>query len=240
MEQNHGTNFLAISILAAAIIVGGSFIYGNSLKAGGGAVAQVAGGVGGAGEEEDNSPAVKPDEARLLDDDVILGDPKAPVTFAVFGDFQCPYCSKLYKEVEMGLREEFIAKKIVKMVNRDLPLDSIHPYARRAAEAAECARDQGKYWAYHDMLYENQGRIPTMNYADEAGKLGMNKDQFKQCVDSGKYKDEVEKDSKEAVALGLRGTPGVFVNGKLFPGAFPYADFKAAILEALKGTEAAN
>ncbi len=216
MEQK--SNFLAISILAAAVIVGGSVIYSANLKG---------------GDANPNTNNTTPG----VDDDVILGDPKAPVTLIEFGDYQCPFCLKLFEETEGKLREEFVKTGELKMVYRDFPLDQIHPFARPSAEAAECARDQGKYWTYHDALFEKQKELASLDFTILAGELGLDTAQFKSCVDTRKYKDEVEKDYQDGIAAGVTGTPGNFiVSGefvKYLPGALPYEAFKAAIEEAL-------
>lgn len=95
-----------------------------------------------------------------IDDDAVLGDPKAPVTMIVFGDFECPYCERAYADAEKNIREEYVATGKVKMVFRDFPLSNIHRKAVPAAEASECAHAQGKYWEYHDALFDNQDRLP--------------------------------------------------------------------------------
>ncbi len=234
-------NFLAISILLAAVIIGGSLIYSAGLKATRGTLAQVSGG----------KPAVP-----TKDDDVILGDPKAPITLLIFGDYQCPFCAAatghnpevikalqaripLWQPAEPNIIEHYVKSGKVNMVFRDFPLDSIHPYARKAAEAAECARDQGKYWAYHDYLYAHQDTIPTIDYVAVAGTLGMDATAFKTCFDGEKYAKEVEKDYQDGLAAGVEGTPGNFIlsnNGKdvrVLPGADSYETFKRVIDEIL-------
>jgi len=226
-------NFLPFSILAAAVIIGGSLIYtaGVSVDTPGKALLA----------ENTDAPVVN-DEVPIvanvsIDDDVILGDPNAPVTMIVFGDFQCPYCKQLFTDAETKIREKYVAEGKVKIVNRDFPLDQIHPFAREAAEAAECARDQGKYWMYHDALYTRQSEIgTTLDYIKLATELGMKEASFRACVTSSKYKDEVEKDYQDGVAAGVQGTPATFINGKMISGARPYASFEAEIESALKSS----
>jgi protein-disulfide isomerase len=94
-----------------------------------------------------------------IDDDTVLGDANAPVTMIVFGDFQCPYCGQAYQTGEKQVRDEYVKSGKVKMVYRDFPLINIHPSAIPAAEASECAKAQGKYWQYHDALFENQDKL---------------------------------------------------------------------------------
>lgn len=217
MEQK--SNFLAISILAAAVIVGGSVIYSANIAS------EV--------EEVADTNSKTPD----IGGNVILGDSRAPVTLIEFGDYQCPFCFKLFKETEERLREDYIKTGKLNMVWRDFPLDQIHPFARPAAEAAECARDEGKYWTYHDALFEKQKELASLDFTILAGELGLDTAQFQSCVDTRKYQDEVEKDYQDGIAAGVTGTPGNFiVSGefvKYLPGALPYEAFKAAIEEAL-------
>ena len=211
----------------AALIIGGALIYSAGLKSSGlEPLAQVGGREVTANI---NNPGA--------DDDVILGDPNAPVTLIEFGDYQCPFCRKMFEDTESRLRAEYIKTGKVKMVYRDFPLDEIHPFARRAAEAAECARDQGKYWVYHDLLFERQSEIPTLDFVARAGELGLNVVQFRECYSSKKYAAEVEKDYQDGIAAGVNGTPSNFILGdnyvKSLPGALPYESFKKAIDEAL-------
>ncbi|HEY4475566.1 MAG TPA: DsbA family protein [Candidatus Paceibacterota bacterium] len=227
MEQNQKSNsLLAVSIFAAAIIIGGALIYSSTGDKGSreGLTAQVAD--AGSGAANNVNPTI--------DDDVILGDLNAPVTLIEFGDYQCPYCRKMFDETEKRLRDEYVKSGKLRIVYRDFPLDQLHPYARSAAEASECARDQGKYWIYHDMLFERQAQIPSMNFVSEAAKLSLNSDQFKTCYEGRKYRAEVEKDHEDGLAVGVTGTPSNFINGKPYPGALPYETFKAAIDEALQ------
>jgi len=234
MEPDQPTkrsNFLSISILAAALIIGGSLIYSAGLK-GGGATRPVAQVVGGNEAATNNNPGI--------DDDVILGDPEAPVTLIEFGDYQCPFCKRMFDETEKRLRDEYVKTGKLNMVYRDFPLDQIHPFARPAAEAAECARDEEKYWVYHDLLFNRQGEIPSMDFVAVAEELRLDTTQFKQCFDSRKYQDEVQKDYDDGIAAGVTGTPGNFIISgnfsRFLPGALPYEAFKAAIEEALQSS----
>ena len=93
------------------------------------------------------------------DDDAVLGDPNAPITMIIFGDYQCPFCGQAFRTSEAQVREEYVDTGKVKMVYRDFPITNIHPAAVPAAEAAQCAGSQGKYWEYHDALFENQERL---------------------------------------------------------------------------------
>lgn len=229
MDENQSPqkkdNFLAMSIVVAAILIAGAVVY----SAGRGEIRNQRASLT-AGE-----PKASINPADLLDDDVILGDPNAPVTLVEFGDYQCPFCGRFYTQVEPRLRQEYIKTGKVKMVYRDFPISSIHPVAQTVAEASECARDQGKYWIYHDALFERQSELETLDLTALAGQLGLDTQQFRQCHQSGKYAAEVEKDYQDGLAAGVNGTPATFINGKLISGAQPYSVFKAAIDKALAG-----
>jgi len=96
-----------------------------------------------------------------------------------------------------------------------LPLTSIHPDAQKAAEATECADDQGKFWEYHDLLFANQSAIDVDSLKGYAAELGLDTATFNDCLDTGKSTAEVEKDSQDAQSYGAPGTPAIFVNGQL-------------------------
>jgi protein-disulfide isomerase len=124
-------------------------------------------------------------------------------------------------------------------------LSSIHPWAQKAAEAAECAHEQDKYWEYHDILFQNQDAINTQyssgaldavvgTFKDYATQLGLDATAFGQCLDGDKYADEIQKDYQDGVSYGVQGTPAFFINGLLISGAQPYANFKVVIDAALQ------
>ncbi len=159
------------------------------------------------------------------DDDAVRGDPNAPVTIIEFSDYQCPYC-KRNKETMDKIHETYGDK--VAFVFRDFPL-SFHKNARKAAEAAECAGEQGKYWDFHDYLFEHQDKLDVDGLKDAAKTLGLNTQAFNQCLDSGAMAAEVAGDMKAGEALGIKGTPMAFVNGKMVNGARPFDSFKQII-----------
>jgi protein-disulfide isomerase len=219
-------NFLALAILTAGIMVSGSVLYTGGIKTA--AINDVA----GAGEDvrKDVSP----------DDDPALGPKGAKVTIIEFSDFQCPYCRTWWKDTFSQLKKEFIDTGKVRFIYRDFPL-SFHPMAAPSAEAANCAGEQGKYWEMHDKLFseqlkKGQGTITyeVKDIKNWAAQIGLNGSQFNQCLDSGKFKAEVEKDFADGSAAGVSGTPSFFINGKLVVGAQPYATFKSLIEQELK------
>jgi protein-disulfide isomerase len=124
----------------------------------------------------------------------------------------------------------------VKLVWKDFPLTSIHPEAFKASEAAHCAGDQGKYWDYHDRLFQNQRALQVDALKKHAADLGLDTGAFNACVDSGKYTDRVRKGLEEGTALGVGSTPSVFINGRLLMGAQPFEAFQAIIDDELQRT----
>ncbi|MDP1709505.1 MAG: thioredoxin domain-containing protein, partial [Candidatus Komeilibacteria bacterium] len=122
----------------------------------------------------------------------------------------------------------------VRLVFRNFPLTSIHPYAQKAAEAAECAGEQGKFWEMHDKLFENQGALTVENLKSYAQSLGLSTSKFNDCLDSSKYAQKINQQATEAQAAGVTGTPATFVGSQLIKGAVPYENFKALIENQLK------
>lgn len=167
-----------------------------------------------------------------VDGDPVLGDANAPVTVVEFSDFQCPFCKKAHDEALKQVKDNYVKTGKVKLVFRDFPLE-IHPEAETAALAAECAHEQGKFWEYHDVLFENQASLSDANYKKWAEDLGFDTEQFNKCYKSLKYLDEVRKDMSEGQSYGVSGTPAFFVNGKLVTGAQPYSVFELEIEGAL-------
>jgi protein-disulfide isomerase len=122
----------------------------------------------------------------------------------------------------------------VRLVYRHFPLNSIHPQAQKAAEASECAGEQGKFWEYHDLLFANQSALQVADLKSYAGKLSLKQSQFDQCLDSGKYANKVNQQAQDAQTSGITGTPGTWVNNQLVKGAYPYETFKQIIDALLK------
>jgi protein-disulfide isomerase len=159
------------------------------------------------------------------DDDPSIGPEDAPVTIIEFSDYECPFCAKVEPTI-MQVLEAY--GDDVRFVYRDFPLDS-HRDAQKAAEAAECADDQGKFWEYHDLLFANQGNLGVSSLRQFASDLDLDVDAFNDCLDSDKYEDEVKKDFQDGQAAGVGGTPAFFINGQLVSGAQPFSVFKQVI-----------
>lgn len=179
------------------------------------------------------------DAVKLADNDPVLGKSSAKVTIVEFSDFQCPYCRKFYNEAYAQLKKEYIDTGKAKLIFRDYPLP-FHDGAKPAAMAAQCANDQGKYWQFHDKMFEEQdkkgtGTVPftTTDLKLWASQIGVNTTTFNQCLDSQKYATEVDADAQAGQTFGVDGTPSFFINGKLIVGAQPFSVFKAAIDEEL-------
>ncbi len=173
----------------------------------------------------------------------ILGKKDAPITLIEFSDYQCPFCNRFFRTTLPTLKTEFIETGKVRYVFRDFPLDRIHPYARKAAEAAHCAGDQGKYWEMHDAMFQSQKALQVDKLKTYATNLKLDATAFNACLENGKYTAEVEKDYQDGTAAGVRGTPGFFIGktrpgdtiqGALISGAQPFAVFRQTIEGLLK------
>jgi len=169
------------------------------------------------------------DVKELLDDDPMKGDANAPVTIIEWSDFECPFCSRFYEQTLPLIQEQYIDTGKVKLVYRDFPLTSLHPTAQKAAEAAECADEQGKFWEYHDKIFENQALLSVTSLKQWAADLGLDTEKFNDCLDSGKMASEVNKDLQDGADVGIRGTPGFIINGQLISGAQPFSVFQQVI-----------
>jgi len=161
-----------------------------------------------------------------VDDDASKGPAKAPVTIVEFSDYQCPYCSRAEATVEEVLKK--YGDK-VRLVYRDYPLQ-FHQNANIAAQASECAKEQGKFWEMHGAMFANQAKLAQNDLIETAGTItGVDKNKFKACLDSGKYKDEVQKDFEAGASYGVTGTPTFFINGIPIVGARDVGSFAEII-----------
>jgi len=162
-----------------------------------------------------------------------LGSEKAPVQVVEFADYECPYCQKVSDDLTR-LREQFGTQ--VSLVYKDYPLP-MHQYAERAAEAARCAGVQGKFWEFHDSLFESK-KLQLPELKEEARTLKLDTAKFDQCLDSGDQAAIIKKDVVEGQHLGLTGTPSFFVNGHFMSGAISYAKLRETVLQELAATNA--
>lgn len=166
--------------------------------------------------------------------DPVLGDPNAKLTIIEFSDFQCPYCEQLYKNVEKQLIKEYVDTGKAKFVYKQLPLVGLHENALSAANASLCAKEQNKFWEYHDKLFEIQGTgssdaLSVSNLKKYAVDLRLDSSKFDNCFDNKKYDSQIQADIAEANKNGINGTPFTVVGTTPVNGAQPYAQFKAAI-----------
>jgi protein-disulfide isomerase len=158
------------------------------------------------------------------------GPANAPIEIIEFSDFQCPFCLRANPTVTQVLKTY---GDRVHFVYRHFPLGN-HPNARPAAEASQCAAEQGKFWEYHDALFANPSRLGDADLKQHAVGLGLDPKRFNACVDTHKYKAQVDADMAAGEEAGVNGTPAFFVNGRMLNGAQPFDAFKRVIDEELE------
>jgi protein-disulfide isomerase len=159
-----------------------------------------------------------------------LGPESAPVTIVEFSDFHCPFCRSVQPTLEQLLARY---PKDVRLVYKHFPLDSLHPEARRAAEASWCAQQQDKFWPYHDRLYAIGPDGSDTTLTTVARETGLDLTAFQQCLGGNEAADVVNADVSEGVRFGISGTPGFFINGRFMSGAQPLDAFVRIIDEEL-------
>ncbi len=168
------------------------------------------------------------------------GAPGAALTLIEFSDYECPFCGRYFRETLPQIEREYIATGRVRYVFRNFPLESIHKDAFRAAEAAKCAGEQGKYWEMHDRLFANQEALGPKDLPGHAAALRLDLPGFEQCLASARHAAAIRQDLSDAQQAGVRGTPAFFLGVtepdgktvktvKTITGAYPYATFKETI-----------
>lgn len=163
----------------------------------------------------------------------LLGPKNAPVVLVEFADYQCPYCQKVNPDLEK-LQKEFGDKLAIAF--KDFPLPA-HPFAEKAAEAARCAGEQGKFWEFHNKLFDDK-KLEPADLKQDASALQLDTTKFDACLDSGAEAAVVQKDAGEGKALGLAGTPSFFANGHFFSGAMSYDALRDMVAQQLKAQQA--
>ena len=175
-----------------------------------------------------------------VDGAAYMGNKNAKITVVEFSDYQCPFCSRHAAKTLPQLVTDYVKTGKVKYVLRDFPLESMHPAALKAAEAAHCAGEQQKYWEMHDRLLAAPKAVDPKELPDHAKALGLDAAKLQQCVESGKYTAQVRRDLEDGLKAGVSGTPTFFVgltdpkepkikSSKVLMGAQPFASFKEAI-----------
>lgn len=218
------------AIILAGAIVAGAIWYSNLPK--NPLPARPAGGLDKEGKGE-----VGGDILKIQQGDFVLGSPAAKVVIIEYGDFQCPFCGRFFMTAEKEIIEKYVKTGNAAFLWRDFAF--LGEESLRAAEAVRCAGEQGKFWEYHDYLFnhqsgENEGAFSDQNLKSFASAVGLDKNKFNPCFDSGKYKKAVEDATAEGKSLGVNGTPATFVNGQMISGAQPFAVFQKIIDEELK------
>lgn len=218
------------AILLGALIISGTIFYTRGSFGVGKAQ------IGGAGTVREEKPV----QVKLGPNEHMLGNPNAKVTIVEFSDFQCPFCRRFWADALPQIKKEYVDTGKAKFIYKHYPL-SFHPGAKPAAEASECANEQGKFWEYHDKIFAEQakqgqgtiqfGKPELKNWASQ---IGLNTSQFNQCLDSGKYFKLIEDSVAYGSEIGVSGTPTTFINGQRLVGAQPFVSFKAVIDGLLK------
>jgi protein-disulfide isomerase len=232
---------VVLAVLLVAFFVAGFFV-GFVASPGKGSIVQQPTGQVAQQQQQPTQPTAPSRIQVGLDDDAVLGDANAPVTIIEFSDMQCPFCGRFYTQTLPQIKSQYIDTGKAKLVFRDFPL-SFHPYATPAAIGAECAKEQGKFWEYHDTVFETQNA--WVNAADPnaalkqiAADLGLNTANFNSCYDAEKYAAEVQKDFNDGQAAGVSGTPTFYVGSPSkgyvqLVGAQPFSTFKTTIDQEL-------
>lgn len=215
--------FLPAAILIAAVLVSGTLLYTRRAAA-------------PTGSDQPLPTNVKID---ITANDHVLGDAKAKVTVIEFADFRCPFCERFFTQVEASLKKDYVDTGKVRLVFKHYAF--LGQQSVWTAEASECASEQGKFWEYHDWLYQNQAPETNLAYYSKAnlvkyaGKIsGINTGQFASCLNTDKYSKRVTDDLNLGNSSGVTGTPTFFINGAEIVGAQPYSTFQSSIDSALK------
>lgn len=170
----------------------------------------------------------------VTDNDHSQGPADAPITLVEYGDYQCPYCGQAHPIVKK-IQEHF--GDDLRFVFRNFPLSQMHEHALQSAEAAEIAGEYDKFWAMHDMLYENQDRLGRDALVAYAGELGIDKDEFADKLDNNEQLSHVKADFMSGVESGVNGTPSFFINGILYQQSWDYESLKQALTNRLDSSK---
>lgn len=198
----------------------------------------------GESETQANAPALEDNPAPSAPTPTIMdfvlsdarhfqGSPNAPVTLIEFSDFKCPFCGRFSTETLPQIREQYINTGQVRFVYKHFAI--LGPESNRIAEATECAAEQGQFWEYHDRIFADQASaFDDAKLADLASELGLDTTAFGECLASGRYTSQIQRESQAVSAMGMRGTPSFLINGIFTYGAQPFEAFQQVIEEQLK------
>lgn len=154
-------------------------------------------------------------------------DTPAQVVITEYSDFQCPACGAAFPILKQ-IKEEY-SREQLKVDYKHFPLRQIHPFALKAGMAAECARDQNRFWEYHDKLFENQQTFRSDSFEAFASQLGLNMEEFNACLESNAMLSRVEGNMQEGIRAGVRATPTFFIAGKKYEGVISRDELKRII-----------
>lgn len=236
---------LVILLIVASFFIGSLYTRVNLLEKGiGTGTAPTVAGNNPAGDTAGQAPTAPSGPVDVdVTDAQMLGNANAKVAVVEFTDYQCPFCGQLFSNTFPELKKNYIDTGKIRYYLKDFPLTSIHPKAQKAAEAANCAIDQKKFWEFHDLLFKNQTALEDADLKKYAVDLGLNAAAFNSCLDSGKYTQKVTDSVKAGEKYGVRGTPsswvgpisGSTVKAIEISGAQPFSAFQTEIDKALQG-----
>lgn len=226
---------IPLSIIIAGAMIAGAIIYAGRSGESGQASNSGQAPAGKTEQRAGSAAAADAPDRRVsasADDDPVLGNPNAPVTIIEFSDFRCGFCRKFFAETLPVIKEKYIDTGKARLVFRDQPV--LGQQSQWAAEAGECANEQGKFWQFHDYIYgRSSGSLERDNLKQIAEELKLNVKRFNECFDSNKFGSEVQKDLLDGKNAGVTGTPSFVINGRFVVGAKPVDFFQKVIEEEL-------
>jgi protein-disulfide isomerase len=225
--------YLLTAAVAVAGFGGGAAFASAYLAAQGGSAARAGGSALEAARVPSGANALSVQERLVGDARHAIGPANAPVTIVEFTDYDCPFCRRHYQLTFPQIMEKYGSQ--VRYVLRHFPLVSMHPDAAKAAEAAECAGQEGRFWEFHDLVMRGVPSLDAGSLKQYAAEIGVNTEAFNRCLDDGAMAATVQRDLRDGYMHGVRGTPNFFVNGYSLSGAQPLEVFTAYIEAALSG-----
>lgn len=208
-------NLIPVAIIIAALIIAGAIVLATMIYVKEAPPIQLP-------QKEDSLSGIS------IEGRPVLGNAEAPVTLIEFSDFECPFCARYANDTFSQIKKEYVDTGKVKMVFKHFPLP-FHQFAQKAAEAGECAFEQGKFWEYKEILFSNQENLDINSFKKYAQDLLLDTQEFNNCLDSGRFREKVAKDLKEGEDAGVTGTPTFFINGEKLVGAQPFSEFQKTI-----------